>query len=109
MFEYRQANLLIEQIMQESSYVVHTKALESHYLKVIRKSPKGQLWDCNAKEIMWAIIFHAIIANSKIEAHVLNITHMLTKEKPTMDNLSILTIPIGVWEKGRVLHGTGAK
>lgn len=28
------------------------KAEESHYLKVIRKSPKGQWWTCNAEGIM---------------------------------------------------------
>lgn len=54
-------------------------------------------------------MFHTIIANSKIEAHALNISHMLTKEKSTMDILNILTIPIGVQEKGRGLHATGAK
>lgn len=48
---------------------------------------------------MWAIIVHTIIANSKIEAHALNITHTLTKEKSTMDILNILTIPIGVGGK----------
>lgn len=52
MFEYRQANLLIEQLMQQKNCVVHTKALESHYLKVIRKSPKGQHWTFYAKELM---------------------------------------------------------
>lgn len=53
MFENRQANLLIEQLMQQQkNCVVHRKASESHYLKVIRKSPKGQLWTRNAKEIM---------------------------------------------------------
>lgn len=41
------------------------KAVESHYLKVIRKSPKGQWWTCNAEGIMWAIISEVIIANSK--------------------------------------------
>lgn len=80
--------------MQHKNYVVHTKALESHYLKVIRKSPKGQLCTCNAKVIKRAIIFHTIIAKSKIEAHALNITHTLTKEKSNMDILNILTIPI---------------
>lgn len=65
MFEYRQANLLPEQLIQQKNCVVHTKALESHYPKVIIKSPKGQLWTCNAKEIMWAIILYTIIANSK--------------------------------------------
>lgn len=105
-----QANLLIEQLMQQKNCVVHTKALPSHYLlKIIRKSPKGQMWTCNAKEIMWVIIFHTIIANSKIEAHAQNISHALTKEKSTVDILNILTIPIGVGEKGRGLHATGAK
>lgn len=52
MSEYGQANLLIEQLIQQKNCVAHTKALESHYLKVIRKSPKGWLWTCNAKEIM---------------------------------------------------------
>lgn len=31
----------------------------------------------------------------------MTITHMLTKEKITVDILNILTIPIGVGEKGR--------
>lgn len=52
MFEYRQANLLIEPLMQRKNCAVHTKALESHYLKVIMKPSKGQLWTCNAKKIM---------------------------------------------------------
>lgn len=50
MFEYRQANLLIEPLMQQENCVVRTKALESRYLKVIKKSPKGQLWTCTAKK-----------------------------------------------------------
>lgn len=34
---------------------------------------------------------------------------MLTKGKFTVEILNILTIPVGVGEKGRGLHATGAK
>lgn len=80
-------------------YIQTKRRRESHYLKVIKKSPKGQLWTSNAKEIMWAIICNVIIANNKIEAHALNISHMLTKGKITMDIPNIVTTPIGVGGK----------
>ena len=65
MFEYRQANLLIEPLMQRKNCAVHAEALESHYLKVIMKPPKGQLWTCYSKKIMQAIMFHTITGKRK--------------------------------------------
>lgn len=61
--EYRQANLLIKELMLQKRKkgkkrkgkkmcLVHTKGLESHYLKVIRTFPKGHMWTHNGKEIM---------------------------------------------------------